>query len=320
MAAPKVPDAEFIELYERLGGHETARHLGLWPRNVQQRRVRLERKYKRVINNPIKWNHVGKVIKLEFPDFQNIEIVNGYLIFFSDAHLVPGEKSTAHRALERMIKELQPRALIDGGDLLDFSTISRHHRIGWDDQSKVSTEIEWASDCLNELKNLGSKAMITKKTMGNHDQRFSGFFSNRTPEVEGVKGTAISDHFPGWGISWSIMVNDNEVCLTHRWKTSQYAPALNTLWSGTSYVTGHLHRQAIFPVTDLRGDRWGVDAGTLADIWSPTFRYLEGKPRNWRSGFAVLRFVNRKLRIPELLRVIDEKRGLVEWRGQDYTV
>lgn len=319
MTAPRVSNEEFIELYEQHGAHETARLLNLWPRNVQQRRTRLEKLLKRTINNPNKWNHAGRVVKLEFPDFQKIEIKEGYLIFFSDAHLIPGEKSTAHRALLKLAEELKPKALVDGGDFVDFSTISRHHRIGADKQTPVAAEIEWASDCLEEIKRKAPKGVITKKTMGNHDQRFSGFFSNRTPEMDGVRGTQYLDQFPGWGVSWSIMVNE-DVLLTHRWKASQYAPALNTLWSGVSTVTGHKHQQGVYALTDMKGDRWGVDAGTLASIWSPTFRYLEGKPRNWRSGFAVLRFVNYKLRLPELLRVIDEDRGLVEWQGRDYTV
>jgi hypothetical protein len=320
MAAPVISDQEFIELYEEHGAKGLSKLIGMGDRSIQQRRVRLERKYRRHITNPNAWPSVGKVIKLEFPDWQEMEIKNGYLICFGDAHLEPGEKTTAHKALLKFIKELQPEALVDLGDLVDFSTISRHHRIGWDKHPEVGKEIEWAGDCLDEMKKLGPKRMITKKCMGNHDMRFSGYFSNLVPKMEGVKGTAYMDHFPGWGVSWSIRVNSDQLEITHRWKSGLHGPWNNTLWAGISYVTGHQHKQQIYPLTDLRGDRWGVDSGTLASIYAPTFRYLEGKPRNWRSGFAVFRFVNGKLRYPELLRVIDEQKGLVEWRGQDINV
>lgn len=315
-----ISEDEFISLYEKNGAAETARLLSCSTRAVQMRRAHLEQKLKRAIHNPNQWRQVGHVVKVEFPEWQQIEIRNGYLIAFGDAHLIPGEKTTAHRALLKLIAELKPEALIDLGDLLDFATISRHHRLGWDKSPTVSKEIEWGSDCLEEMKRLGPKRMITKKTMGNHDQRLSGFFSNRVAEIEGVKGTAYMDHFPGWGVSWSIRVNEDQCELTHRYKSGIHAPHNNTLWGGISYVTGHLHKQQIYPLTDLRGDRWGVDAGTMSSVYSPLFRYLEGKPRNWRSGFVVLRFVNRVLRMPELVRVIDEQKGLVEWRGNDYAV
>ena len=320
MAQPRVSREEFVELFEKHGSGGTAQLLGVSIRSVQNRRARIEEFSRKPINNPNVWNEVGKVVKLEFPDWSEIEIKNGYLMGFFDSHLVPGEKTTAHRALLKFIKEYQPEALIDGGDLVDFSTISRHHRIGWDKHPDVSKEIEWASDCLHEMKKLGPKRMITKKVMGNHDMRFSGYFSNLVPKMEGVRGLAYMDHFPGWGVSWSIRVNQDQLEITHRWKSGMHGPWNNTLWAGMSYLTGHQHKQQVYPLTDLRGDRWGVDAGTLASIYAPTFRYLEGKPRNWRSGFVVLRFVNGKLRMPELLRVIDEQKGLCEWRGQDINV
>ena len=320
MASPVLSDEEFIEKYEAVGAAELARTTGLSKRAVQYRRASLEEKYKKSIHNPNRWNQVQKVVKLEFPEWQQIDISNGYLIAFGDAHLMPGEKSTAHRALLRAISELKPKALIDLGDLLDFATISRHHRLGWDKSPKVADEVEWGSDCLHEMKKIGPKAMITKKTIGNHDQRLSGFFSNRVPEIEGVKGTAYEDHFPGWPVSWSIRVNSDQLEITHRWKSGMHGPWNNTLWAGMSYVTGHQHKQQVYPLTDLRGDRWGVDCGTLASIYSPLFRYLEGKPRNWRSGFGVFRFEGRILRQPELVRVIDEEKGLCEFRGSDFTV
>ena len=38
-----------------------------------------------------------------------------------------------------------------------------------------------------------------------------------------------------------------------------------TLWSGRTIITGHLHAQGIRPHSDYNGTRWGVDAGTMAD-------------------------------------------------------
>lgn len=321
MAAEACSEAEFIDLFEKTGGSisEMGRLLGVNVRGLCRRRRVIEEKLgKPLLSRSPKSPDYG-VIEIEFPEWDSLEIKNGYLVAFSDAHLLPGFKSTAHRALLKLLPEVQPVALVDLGDLLDFTIIGRHHRIGWDSRLAVKAEIDWGRRCLAELASLCPRAK-RKRTRGNHDQRFGGFLANRVPEADGLMGAKLEDHLPGWPVSWSIMVNEKELCLTHRWKGSQHGPHNNTLWAGVSYGTGHQHKQQVYPLTDLRGDRWGVDVGTLASINWPHFRYGEGKPKNWRSGFAVFRFVNYQLRHPELLRVVDEDKGLVEFRGKDLIV
>ena len=324
MPVQKVTEAEFIDIFKATGGSssEVAKILNMNERNVHARRRRIEERNGSPLlsRSPQSPDYMAANSELdEFPDWQQLEIKNGLLFVFSDAHLVPGEKSTAHRALLKMIEEFKPLAVIDNGDLLDFASISRHHRIGWDRQFSVKKELEWAGDCLHEIKKL-AKGAKTKRCMGNHDQRFSGHASNNVGAYEGVRGFSLQEHLPGWPVSWAVRVNDDQLEVTHRWKGGIHATHNNTVQSGISYATGHLHSQKITPVTDLRGDRWGVDVGTLASIYGPHFRYLEAKPRNWRSGFAVFRFANYVMRQPELLRVVDEQAGIVEYLGKDYKV
>jgi hypothetical protein len=316
----KVSQAEFIEIFKSTGGRvsEVAKIIGTAERTVHKRRRSIESRTGQMLRSESSHSPDYGVVVDEFPDWQQLQIKNGLIVAFSDSHLFPNTKTTAHRALLKLIKELKPKAVIDMGDLLDFGSISRHHRIGWDRQITVKKEIEWAGTCLREIKSLGR--FHTARVMGNHDQRFSGFLSNNIGQFEGVKGFSLQEHLQGWPVSWSIRVNDDQLEITHRWKGGIHATHNNTLNSGISYATGHLHSQKVSPYTDLSGDRWGVDVGTLASIYGPHFRYLEGKPRNWRSGFAVFRFVNGILREPQLVRVLDEKRGIVEFRGQDINV
>ena len=322
MAQPKVSDEEFIQLWNSYGGAaEVSRHLRCDIRPVHRRRRRLEcsRGITLAGTSPKSPDYGQRDTTPEFPDWQQLEIKNGLLVVFSDSHLVPGIKSTAHRALVQFVHEHKPAAVIDNGDLLDFASISRHHRIGWDGQLDVHKELEWASECLDELKQK-SKNSKTLRNMGNHDQRFSGFFSNVSGRMGRVKGTSLQDHLVGWPVSWAIRVNDDQLEVKHRWKSGIHAPHNNTVWAGISYATGHLHSQKVMPITDLRGDRWGVDVGCLSSVYGPHFRYMEAAPRNWRSGFAVFRFVNYKLRQPQLVRVVDEERGIVEYLDKDITV
>ena len=81
-----------------------------------------------------------------------------------------------------------------------------------------------------------------------------------------------------------------------------------------SIVTGHLHRLGVTTWTNYTGDTFGVETGTMADIFGDQFEYNEDNPRNWQSGFVVLTFEDGNLLHPEVVRVVDDE--TVEFRGQ----
>ena len=134
------------------------------------------------------------------------------------------------------------------------------------------------------------------------------------PELANVTGVHLKDHFPDWSPCWSVWINDN-VVVKHRFKGGIHAPHNNTLWSGKTIVTGHLHSQKVHPITDYNGTRWGVDTGCMADTYGPQFTdYMEDNPRSWRAGFGVFTFEDGELIDPELVRVWDETK--VAFRGK----
>lgn len=321
MPASRSTDEEFMEAWAKSGGSPAlvCKLLGISARAVYAKRRRLEAKgYQLFATDPHSPDYnLAPNLTPEFPDWRDLEIKNGTLVCFSDSHLIPHRKSTAHRALLKLIAELKPQAVIEMGDLLDFASISRHHRIGWDKQISVKEEVEWAKDVLDEIEEAMPARTKRLRTRGNHDQRFSGHISNNLSQYEGLKGFTLEEQLPGWPVSWAVKVNGDELFVSHRWKGGIHGPFNNTLWAGTSHATGHQHKQQVYPLTDLRGDRWGVDVGCLSEIYSPHFRFMEGRPRNYRSGFCVFRFTNYRLRHPMLLRVIDEKAGLAEYNGVD---
>ena len=119
-------------------------------------------------------------------------------------------------------------------------------------------------------------------------------------------------------MAWSCWIND-DVVIKHRLKGGVHATHNNTLSSGRTMVTGHLHSQKVTPYSDYNGTRWGVDCGTLADTEGEQFRnYTEDSPLNWRSGFAILTFNNGKLLPPEIVQVWDK--DSVTFRGKVYDV
>lgn len=251
--------------------------------------------------------------KLRHNARKRITVTDGTVLVGSDAHYWPGIKSTAHRAFCKFAAELKPSAVVMNGDGFDGASISRFPRMGWDEKPTVMQELQACKESMGEIEE-ASRTKTLYWPLGNHDSRFETFLASRAPEFQGVDGFHLKDHFPLWIPCWSVWVNDN-VCIKHRLKGGIHAPHNNTLQSGVSMVTGHLHALKVQPFSDYNGTRYGVDTGTLADVGGPQFiDYTEDGPLNWRSGFAVLTFWKGRLLWPELVHVLEE--GKVEFRGQ----
>jgi hypothetical protein len=246
---------------------------------------------------------------------QYVEIQNGVALVGSDAHYYPNIISTAHRAFVHFCKELKPAVVVKNGDEFDGSTISRHPRIGWDEKPTILQELKAVEVRQQEIVD----ACRTKRlfwNLGNHDARYETFLAANAPQFQGVDGFHLKDHFPEWKPCWSVWINE-DVVIKHRWKGGAHATHNNTLASGKTMVTGHLHSLKVTPYTDYNGTRFGVDTGTLAQPHGPQFNdYTEDGPVNWRSGFAVLTFWKGNLLWPEVVHVIDEEKGLVQFRGE----
>jgi hypothetical protein len=250
---------------------------------------------------------------------RQIEIQNGVVVIGSDAHFWPGIRTTAFRAFLKFCKDLKPRAVVLNGDSLDGAGISRHPRIGWQYRPTLKQEVDAVKSAYGEIED----AARTKELYwpaGNHDSRFCSYFAENAPGAEGIHGTDIKDHFPLWRMCWALHINDNTV-VKHRFKGGANAAMNNALWAGRSIFTGHLHQAYVRSVSDYNGTRYGVDCGTMAQVYGPQFEdYTELSPTNWVSAFSVATYWKGKLLAPELVRVIDEDKGLVDFRGEVHRV
>jgi calcineurin-like phosphoesterase family protein len=228
--------------------------------------------------------------------------------------------STAHRAFVLFAKELKSKIIVINGDAFDGASISRHPPGGtWEATPSVKQELEACQERLAEIEaaSLNSKLHFL---WGNHDQRFNARLCAQVGEgFKGIMGMNLTDHFPRWKFSMSLMVN-NSCMIKHRYHNGIHAIYNNTLKAGTSIVTGHLHSLKCTPFTDYTGTRYGVDTGSLADVNGQQFSYSEDNPKNHRSGFAVLTFYNGKLLPPELCEVLDEEEGIIYFRGNVFKV
>lgn len=311
MGAKKISDQEFIDLWnEHQSITKIAAVTGMDLRGLKRRRNSLE------IEKNIKLRQIhidAHAIERKI----DLGIKNGTVIVFSDAHFWPGIRSTAFKGLLYAIGVYAPTAVIANGDIFDGASISRHARIGWDKSPSVIEELKACQACMSEIEEVAKAARHNVRLLwplGNHDARFETFLAANAPQFEHTTGFKLSDHFQKWKKCWSVWLNE-KVVVKHRNKGGIHATHNNTVQSGVTMVTGHLHSLKVTPYVDYNGVRYGVDTGTLADIYGPQFEnYLEQNPVNWRSGFAILTFVNGVLLIPELVMV--HTQDTIQFRGE----
>jgi len=319
MPVQKFTDQQIISAIENSASMNAASlSLGMNLSGLNKRRRRIEQREKIEIRAPRatkQFEHLQ--IAHIHPTKKDLGILNGTVIVFSDAHFWPGVYTTAFKGLLWAIKELKPKAVIANGDIFDGAGISRHPRIGWAKAPSVMDELKACTISMGYIEEAAKEARHNVKLvwpLGNHDARFETFLAANAPQYEHVKGFTLRDHFPKWEPCWAVWMNENTV-VKHRFKGGIHATHNNTMWSGKNIVTGHLHSLKVTPFSDYNGVRYGIDTGTLAEPYGPQFEdYTEHGPLNWRSGFAVLTFVDGNLILPEL--VTTHGPDSIEFRGR----
>lgn len=249
-------------------------------------------------------------------------IRDGCVFILSDQHYDPNAApSPAHQAAVRLAYKLKPYCIVNNGDTIDGSSISRwpvgsYSELGA--RPSVEEELGVSSRRLQEFEKMKFVQWLIWN-LGNHDARFETRLAERVPEYADILGFSLKDHFPGWLPAWRTDFAASpqdipQVIVKHRFKGGEYGAHNNALWTGVTTVTGHDHKLWAKPITDARGTRWGIDAGTLAPIDSRLFlNYTEDNVVNWQSGFAILHFRGGRFTGPELVHALTD--GRVVFRG-----
>ena len=315
MGISQVSDNDLAYLIETKGPTKTALQTGLSLRNVNARRKRIEQRTGRKLRTPSGESRSSTHV---YPGRLETSLQDGVILIGGDAHYWPGHPSTGHRAFVKFIKKVKPKIVVVNGDVFDGAAVSRHPSVNWDQNPTVVDELETCRARMHEiLQAAGPKASLFW-TLGNHDARFEARLVQVAPEYAGVRGTSLKDHFSArWKPCWSLFIND-ELVVKHRYKGGAHATHNNTLSSGKSIVTNHLHSAKVTPYSDYNGTRYGVDTGCLADLNGRQFTYGEDNPVNHRSGFAVITYRKGRLMYPELVLVVDDR--TVQFRGELFSV
>jgi hypothetical protein len=311
----KVTDEQFIAAWRENGGHvsKTADVLGITERALLGRRRRIEERTGEPLEaqkNAVTRIRANRAVV-------DLKLKDGRILVGSDAHIWPNERTLAQDAFIWFAKKFKPEAVVMNGDIFDGARISRFPSIGWEHKPDVQAELDAVGDFLTEVERASPNARKLWPA-GNHDLRLESRLASVAPEYVGVQGMSLKDHFPAWTPCWRVDVNDDLV-IKHRLANGLHAVYNNTLKSGKSMVTGHLHSLKVTPWTDYTGTRYGVDTGTLAEPEGDQFtNYVEAGPLNWRSGFVLLTIKDGRLLWPELICKFDEHR--VEFRGDLITI
>lgn len=307
----EIPEHEFISLYQTLGQNKMARQTGFSIQAIASRRKRIER-----VHGPIIGPRPARATRSEItPQRCQFDILNGEIIVFSDAHIWPGPLTTAQRAVIKFIKERKPRAVIANGDVMDFSSISRHDPLGFEKTPTVADELQAAQTFMSAIEGAAPSNCKFFWPAGNHDQRFEGRLAKVAPEYARVHGWHLKDHFsPKWQPCYSVFIN-KDIVVKHRLSGGTGALRNNVLKTRKHTVTAHLHAQHVWPVSSYDGTLYGVDCGMLAEPYSEAFSYTEDAPVDWRSGFVVLKFRDGQLLPPELVTVWQKNKSVV-FRGE----
>jgi hypothetical protein len=239
--------------------------------------------------------------------------LNATAVAFSDAHWTSlrQPRSLAHEALLRAIPLVKPDILLSVGDLVDMGEPSRHDPLGWHKRVKVREEMDAAKQHLDDILGLAPKA-LRFWVRGNHDDRFDKYLALHSAMFEGVDGFDFAGHFSDWRMCHRLDLNDAVVM--HRFNGGIHAGWNNAVKAGLSFISGDTHSLEVKPMVDMRGRRYGVQTGMLADPVWPCFGYTQGNTRLWTPGFAVLTWRNGVLMPPELCEIIN---GVAWFRGQE---
>ena len=308
VALKKVSDEELIAAFKTYGSpQKVAQVLGIDVGTVYRRRAAIKD-----VSLPSFAARQHSIANTYIPDNRRVishTVDNGHVFIASDCHYWPGEETVAHKAFVSLLTEFKPKTIILNGDVFDGARISRHAALMGTNPPTPKQEIEACQDRLTEIAN-ASKNATKLWTYGNHDCRLFSYIATHADAL--MEFSDLFAYFPGWHTGWRVDIN-NSLVVKHRWGNGIHASYNNTLRSGRSIVTGHLHQLKVTPWSDYNGRRWGVDSGTLAEPYGDQFVYTEENPVNWCSGFAVLTFKNGMLLPPELCEVIN---GVAYFRGE----
>jgi len=192
----KLTDKQFIQKWnETKSPTRMAEDLGLTCRAIYKRRTALERKYGITLDCPAPQSQKkGRAAMTPGNMRREMEIDNGMVVVFSDAHFWPDEPSPAYLALLNFLSKYkqQIKAVVNNGDAFDGASISRFPPLNWGKLPTVKEELEACAEALAEIEKRVVKSIPLIWCLGNHDARYESLIINNAPQLAGIHGTSLN--------------------------------------------------------------------------------------------------------------------------------
>lgn len=224
-------------------------------------------------------------------------------------------------ALDKLIKvakDIQPDAILQIGDGIDFPTVSRWAKgTALEYAPTLQKHIDGFKGLLAEFREAAPKAKITWLE-GNHDLRLKEFVRSYAPALGGLRALEVENLFELGKldvkyVKGPLRVGTNTYAV-HGHESGGYS-ASPTAWdlkfikrygSDKSFVFGHTHQPFLltraFGYEGKVSPRFTMNAGSIMDPVSAS--YVKDGAVNWVMSFALLRDDGKRV-YPELITMVD---------------
>lgn len=228
--------------------------------------------------------------KSECDSYEPYQIKQSKILLISDIHIPFHDVNAVKIALEYG-KQKGVNCILIGGDLLDFTSISRHDK-DWRQRSVIH-EINQAREFLKGLRKMFPNVKIVFKE-GNHDERYELFLFRKAPELYGddeyllenklrlaeLKIDIVKDRRPV-KIGKLTFLHGHELTGGSGGVNPARATFLKTL---SSCVVGHYHKRSSHTEKTMDGNIVSVESiGCLAGL-TPYYCRIN----KWQHGFAYI--------------------------------
>lgn len=208
-------------------------------------------------------------------------------IVLGDVHLPVHSRKAVALAFD-IIATVQPKRVVQIGDLLDGYSLSRHSK---DPTKHISLESEVAAG-RRFVSTLLSLCKETYWTQGNHDLRLERYIADNAPALAATHPTIPALlGFPEKNyVPYRQVLQIGKVAYTHDLGFSGRTALRASLDAyGSNVVFGHTHRAGVLYGGDARGQRtFGMNVGWLGDPEAADYLHMNQR-RDWQWGVGVVR-------------------------------
>lgn len=260
--------------------------------------------------------------------------------------LQPLHDVRAINAMIQLSKELRPDEIINLGDTLDLSSLSRFNKDSDHFYRTLGPSFQYIHDTYAQLRSDNPDAKITEVD-SNHHKRLTDFVLKNMPDFYGVRQAGSEDEYPVFtypylanlkhvGVNWvggygsaEYNYKDDLTFIHGQFAVSSGSTAakLSKANPDRNIVQGHVHRAEMQYRTDRRGKALGAfTVGALCRIDGVVPSYHSavnemGRPlvynENWQNSLMVIKdYGDGDYQFDQILI----KDGKINYNGQEYGV